>query len=122
MEKNNYFVCPHCDARVDINALSCPECGSDDETGWSDQTVGIGEENLIAPHPLSVFVARLQARVFQPSAKQNETALWENLLRKCGGDGDLVEQILRNEARRAPHKTRADQLRRAIDKWERDNR
>ena len=122
MAQNDYFICPHCDARVDNDALSCPECGSDDETGWSNQTVGIGEENSIPPHPLSVFVTRLQNRFFQPSARQNETALWENLLRKCGGDADLVEQILRNEARRAPHKARADWLQSAVDKWERDNR
>jgi len=37
---DDYFVCPHCDARVSINALSCPECGSDDETGWSNETIG----------------------------------------------------------------------------------
>ena len=28
--------CPHCGARVPRGAKACPECGSDDETGWAD--------------------------------------------------------------------------------------
>ena len=27
--------CPNCGADVPANAKACPECGSDDETGWS---------------------------------------------------------------------------------------
>ena len=34
----DYFICPHCGAEVDYDALACPECGSDDETGWSAET------------------------------------------------------------------------------------
>ncbi len=30
-------VCPHCGAVVPDDARSCPECGSDEETGWSDR-------------------------------------------------------------------------------------
>jgi hypothetical protein len=29
-------ICPNCGASVPRNAKACPECGSDDETGWSD--------------------------------------------------------------------------------------
>lgn len=29
-------TCPHCGAELPRNAKSCPECGSDEETGWSD--------------------------------------------------------------------------------------
>jgi uncharacterized membrane protein YvbJ len=29
-------VCPNCGASVPPNAKACPECGSDEETGWSD--------------------------------------------------------------------------------------
>lgn len=28
-------VCPNCGAEVPRNAKACPECGSDEETGWS---------------------------------------------------------------------------------------
>lgn len=30
------FTCPNCGALVPQNALACPECGSDAETGWSE--------------------------------------------------------------------------------------
>jgi hypothetical protein len=32
------FPCPHCGEYIKKNALACPFCGSDEKTGWSDQT------------------------------------------------------------------------------------
>jgi predicted RNA-binding Zn-ribbon protein involved in translation (DUF1610 family) len=29
------FECPHCGAEVPAQAKACPECGSDENTGWS---------------------------------------------------------------------------------------
>lgn len=39
------FVCPHCGATVPVGAPSCRECGSDDETGWSDDEDGQGADD-----------------------------------------------------------------------------
>lgn len=33
---NDWFTCPVCGEQVRADALACPSCGSDDETGWSD--------------------------------------------------------------------------------------
>ena len=30
-------ICPHCGAEVPPNARACPECGSDEKTGWSEK-------------------------------------------------------------------------------------
>jgi hypothetical protein len=30
------FPCPNCGAAVPLKAKACPECGSDEETGWSE--------------------------------------------------------------------------------------
>jgi hypothetical protein len=30
-------ICPSCGAMVPPRARSCPECGADDQTGWSDR-------------------------------------------------------------------------------------
>ena len=30
-------ICPNCGAEVPPNAKACPECGSDENTGWSEQ-------------------------------------------------------------------------------------
>ena len=35
----DHFVCPNCGAEVSPKALACPECGSDERTGWSDDTM-----------------------------------------------------------------------------------
>ncbi|MCA9148975.1 MAG: hypothetical protein KDA92_06750 [Planctomycetales bacterium] len=36
------FNCPHCGAEVPVTAPSCRECGSDDETGWSEAADSYG--------------------------------------------------------------------------------
>jgi RNA polymerase subunit RPABC4/transcription elongation factor Spt4 len=33
------FICPNCGAEVPARAKACPECGADEKTGWSDQTI-----------------------------------------------------------------------------------
>ena len=35
---DGFFVCPNCGAEVPMKAKSCPECGSDENTGWSEDT------------------------------------------------------------------------------------
>jgi len=32
---SGFFSCPHCEAKVPANARACPECGSDEQTGWA---------------------------------------------------------------------------------------
>ena len=36
---SDYFICSNCGAKVPGKALSCPECGSDENTGWSEDTM-----------------------------------------------------------------------------------
>ena len=42
--------CPHCGAEVPPNAKACPECGSDESTGWSEdaarENLGLPDENF----------------------------------------------------------------------------
>jgi hypothetical protein len=41
-------TCPECGALVPRNARACPDCGADDQTGWSDraqaQRLGISDD------------------------------------------------------------------------------
>ena len=43
-------ICPNCGAEVPPNARACPECGSDEKTGWSQEAQADGldlpEENF----------------------------------------------------------------------------
>ncbi|MBC8097777.1 MAG: zinc ribbon domain-containing protein [Akkermansiaceae bacterium] len=36
------MTCPHCGAEIPPKAKACPECGSDKETGWSDEAHASG--------------------------------------------------------------------------------
>jgi uncharacterized membrane protein YvbJ len=38
MPGNRSFLCPNCGSEVPANAKACPECGSDEKTGWSEET------------------------------------------------------------------------------------
>ena len=35
--RRDYFVCPQCGEEVKVGARACPHCGSDEETGWSQE-------------------------------------------------------------------------------------
>ena len=43
-------LCPNCGAEVPRNAKACPECGSDERTGWSEtakaDALGLPDENF----------------------------------------------------------------------------
>ncbi len=38
-------TCPNCDVDVPRGARACPECGSDENTGWSDQSAHAGPDD-----------------------------------------------------------------------------
>jgi hypothetical protein len=42
-------ICPNCGAVVPPKAKACPECGSDDETGWSAEARQSNELDLGIP-------------------------------------------------------------------------
>ena len=52
-KRRRTFTCAHCGATVPSSAPACPECGSDDRTGWSpdaeawagDLPVGYGDDD-----------------------------------------------------------------------------
>ena len=43
-------ICPNCGAEVPPDARACPECGSDEQTGWSEEaqasSLDLPEENF----------------------------------------------------------------------------
>jgi len=47
MSTDDTFICPNCGAEVPAGAKACPECGSDEKTGWSENTIydGTGIED-----------------------------------------------------------------------------
>ena len=41
------FACPHCGADVIVGARSCRTCGSDSETGWTEDRGSWGAEDAV---------------------------------------------------------------------------
>ncbi len=59
---SDYFICPNCGSEVPIKALSCPECGSDEKTGWSEDTMYDG----------------LDLPAFEETGKNSSKSLFQN--------------------------------------------
>jgi hypothetical protein len=37
-KESDGFICPNCGGEVPANAKACPDCGADENTGWSEST------------------------------------------------------------------------------------
>ena len=51
-------VCPNCGAEVPPKAKACPECGADEETGWSEEARTDGLDLPGRPFDYDDFVKR----------------------------------------------------------------
>jgi hypothetical protein len=159
----DYFICPHCEAEVPSDALACPECGSDEQTGWSENTVydgldlydeadtptgpsmtsrpsakslliGLAAGVLLAYSAwrfswgvwliplvfLTVGIAYYATRVFSRKQPNMEERLYQDLLRRARGDGELVERLVEYERQCNPGSDKLRLLQDAIDRWESD--
>ena len=58
---------------------------------------------------------------FMPPVPAGEAELYQDLYTKTGQDADRVERLIEYERNLAPHADRAELLRRAIDRWLKDN-
>lgn len=52
------MICPNCGAEVPARAKACPECGSDDETGWSEEAKTSGLDLPSEQFNYDEFVSR----------------------------------------------------------------
>jgi len=125
----NETECGRCGAVIYAGLSRCPVCG-----------VNLYEpdDDLSAPASLPVqtrpgLLARLKDALHRLSGKPyaaeevfgdalDQAALYNDLLGKAGGDRAVVERLIEFERQRAPRAGRSAWLRRAIQRWENDNR
>jgi len=54
-DDGDWFTCPVCGEVVRADALACPHCGADDQTGWSDDAeyddLGLDDQAFGGPAP-----------------------------------------------------------------------
>lgn len=59
-------ICKHCGADVPPKSLACPECGSDEETGWADE-------------------GKIHDALWAPPDEEEISADYERVVRSLGG-------------------------------------
>ena len=123
----NELECARCGAYFYFELSRCPSCGVNiyepegdlDEEYVVNTSAGLIEK---ARHFLRRVLGKPYSaeEVFGDSLDQ--AALYNDLLRKVGGDHDVVERLVALEREQKPDETRKVWLQNAIYRWERDNR
>jgi hypothetical protein len=119
--------CGNCGAYIYHDLLKCPHCGVYlVEPGQSD-------EERAQLQPKSKFTLALESLMRkvrrQPhpaeelfTGAMREASLFDDLLRKAGGDRSVVERLIEYERQQKPGATRVTCLQKAIERWEQENR
>ena len=118
------FECAQCGAYVHISLTRCPNCAvnlyepEQDRYAEPPLRTGVWEKFMRSlrrlfgePHPAEAL--------FEGALR--EKALYDDLLRKVGGDQSVVERLIAHEKDRMPDATRMTCLQNAIRRWEREN-
>ncbi len=45
MEEYETWICPFCNEELSMSAKACPHCGSDEDTGWSEESNSLDSED-----------------------------------------------------------------------------
>ena len=127
--KDDEVECGNCGAYIYYDLVKCPHCGvylvdpaepepeKERPSARPRSGLALRWESLLRrlrgePHPAEeLFTGALR-----------EAALFDDLLRKVGGDRSAAERLIEYESRLQPGKTRLSHLQSAITRWERENR
>ena len=119
--------CGNCGAYIYHDLVRCPNCGV-----YLDEPNDTEEERPKF-RPQSKFSLALESVLRKIRGEAHpaqelftgalrEAALFDDLLRKVGGDRSTVERLIEYERGRRPNATRLTWLQNAIRRWERENR
>ena len=121
--------CARCGAYFYDELTRCPKCGVNVyEPGDESDPAPAAPRQPGQPGVFSRFedfFRRLTKRPYPADelfgAAINQAELFNNLLRKVGGDRPAVERLIEFERRQSPRGNRVAWLESAIRRWERDN-
>ena len=120
--------CGNCGAYVYTGLMKCPNCGV-----YLLDPVDTEPQERPSFRPKSKFslaiesVLRKLRREKHPAEElftgaMREAILFDDLLRKVGGDRATVERLIDYERQKRPQATRLTCLQNAIQRWEQENR
>jgi len=117
--------CGNCGAYVYAGLMKCPNCGV-----YLIDPVDTEERPKFKPKnkfalKIESFLRKLR-REKHPAEELfigalREATLFDDLLRKVGGDRSVVERLIEYERAKSPGTTRLTYLQNAIQRWEQEN-
>ena len=125
--KDDETECGNCGAYIYHGLMKCPNCGV-----YLDEPNEIDEEPPKF-RPKSKFALTIESIMRKIRGEPHyaeelftgalrEKALFDDLLRKVGGDRSVVERLIEYERGKRPNATRLTCLQNAISRWENENR
>jgi hypothetical protein len=124
--------CGRCGAHIYYELTRCPNCGVNlYEPEEEKSSVQISRQNASRSHNeignrLEGFIRRITKKPYAVDelfgASINQAELFDDLLRKVGGDRAAVERLIDFEKQQSPKGNRMTWLSSAIQRWEHDNR
>jgi hypothetical protein len=125
--KDDEVECGNCGAYIYHDLVKCPNCG-----------VYLDEPNETEEDPPKFRAKSKLMLVFESVMRKlrgeahpaeelftgalREASLFDDLLKKVGGDRAVVERLIAFERKQKPNATRLVCLQNAIQRWERENR
>ena len=124
--KDDEIECGNCGAYIYHDLVKCPNCGV-----YLDEPTE-PEEERPAFKPRSRLSLKIESLVRKLRGEKHpaeelfigamrEAALFDDLLRKVGGDRSVVERLIEYERQRRPNAARLTCLQNAIQRWEQEN-
>jgi hypothetical protein len=126
--KDDETECGNCGAYIYHGLVKCPNCGV-----YLVDPVDTGEDATLSLRPKSRFALWVESVVRrlrgEPQIAEElftgalrEAALFDDLLRKVGGDRSAAERLIEYEKQQRVGATRLTCIQNAIQRWERENR
>jgi hypothetical protein len=127
--KDDETECGNCGAYIYHDLLKCPNCGA----YLINPFPHIELNEKPRPRPKNKFALWVESTVRklrrEPHIAEElftgalkEAALFDDLLRKVGGDRSVAERLIEYERQQRPNATRLTCLEQAVSRWEQENR
>jgi hypothetical protein len=127
--KDDETECGNCGAYIYHDLLKCPNCGA----YLINPSPHIDLNPASPPRSKNKFARWVDSVIRklrrEPDVAEElftgalrEAALFDDLLRKVGGDRSVVERLIEYERQQRPNATRQTCLQNAIQRWQQENR
>jgi len=127
LPKDDETECGNCGAYIYYDLLRCPNCG----VYLIEPNETEGERPKFRPKSkLALTIESVMRKIRRKphpaeelfTGAMREAALFDDLLRKVGGDRSVVERLIEYERQQKPSAIRLTCLQNAISRWEHENR